>query len=79
MANYDAESGLVSSASMMVNYLYEVAPIDALAIPNNLNASDENIIYLRQNKLEIRAEIAKNTNVFNIPKGSQVINILNEK
>ena len=79
MANYDAESGLVSSASMMVNYLYEVAPIDASAIPNNLNASDENIIYLRQNKLEIRAEIAKNTNVFNIPKGSQVINILNEK
>jgi hypothetical protein len=107
MANYDAESGLLNSAGMMVNYLYEVAPetvtIAAPVAPmtvttgepsippstssainmqdNRINSNDENIIYLRQHDLASRIDIIQESiqGVFAIPKGRQVMDILNEK
>ena len=47
-------------------------------LPASLNPEDENIIYLRQYDLLSRVDIAKN-NVFLIPIGSQVVNILRDK
>lgn len=92
MANPDTENGLLHSAGLMVNYLYAIPADTTTAATSDITSSavvtallpsslqklknDENIRFLQSVDISARAQLIKEKNIYEVPLGSQIQDIL---